>query len=116
MSFDYISLGKNIKRHREKNHMKVSELADVVDCTDTHIRQIEKGNNKPSLEVTVAIANALNIGVDQLVYGDLVNNTNYLNSEVIPLVESLTGNNKKISIELFKAITNILREFEEKVE
>lgn len=46
---------------------KLSEdLAEKCGCTTSHIGQIENGRVKPSLEMTVRIANALNATTDQL--------------------------------------------------
>ena len=46
--------------------MKQEELAEQVDCTGSHIGQIERGRGVPSLEMVVKIANALHVTVDQL--------------------------------------------------
>lgn len=63
---DYELLGKNIRKFRLQAEMKQEELAEQVDCTGSHIGQIERGRGVPSLEMVVKIANALHVTVDQL--------------------------------------------------
>lgn len=63
---DYYTLGKEIKRYRKKAGLTQEELAEIIDCSNTHIGQIENAGTKPSLEMVVRIANALNVTIDQL--------------------------------------------------
>lgn len=64
---DYISLGKNIRKYRIQAGYTQSHLAELCDCTDGHIGQIENARSIPSLSITLSIANALNVSVDQSV-------------------------------------------------
>ena len=108
---DYITLGKNIKRFRLQAELKQEALAELVDCSARHIGKIENGQNIPSLEVTVAIANALNVGVDQLLYGDLINRTDYFIQELVSYTEGFDDKDKLTTISMIKSLTGILKEF-----
>ena len=61
---DQIALGKRIKAAREKACMTQEELAAAVDYSVDHMSVVK-------LEKLVAIANALNIGTDELLQDDL---------------------------------------------
>ena len=63
---DQIALGKRIKAAREKACMTQEELAAAVDYSVDHMSVVERGVKAPKLEKLVAIANALNIGTDDL--------------------------------------------------
>ena len=63
---DYKTLGKNIRRLRVIQGLRQEDLAEKCKCTASHIGQIENGRVKPSLEMTVRIANALSATTDQL--------------------------------------------------
>ena len=63
---DYELLGNNIRKFRLQAGIKQEKLAELVDCTGSHIGQIERGRGVPSLEMVVRIANALHVTVDQL--------------------------------------------------
>lgn len=68
---DYKMLGNNIRKYRTREGMKQEELAEMVGCTSSHIGHIENARGIPSLETTVNIANALGVGVDQLLMESL---------------------------------------------
>ena len=48
---DYELLGKNIRKFCLQAGIKQEELAEQVDCTGSHIGQIERGRGVPSLEM-----------------------------------------------------------------
>ena len=68
---DYKELGKRIRKYRKAAHLTQSNLAEIVECSDGHISQIERAVGIPSLETVVRIANALQVSLDQLVVGSL---------------------------------------------
>lgn len=77
---NYKMLGKNIRKHRNSLGYRQEELAELVGCTSSHIGQIENARGIPSLEMTVNIANALRVSVDQLLLESLEHpETVYLN-------------------------------------
>lgn len=63
---DFKVLGKNIKKFRLLAGLTQSQLAEICECSNGHIGQVENAVTKPSLDMTVRIANALNTTVDQL--------------------------------------------------
>lgn len=63
---DYKTLGQNIRRLRVTQGFRQEDLAEKCGCSSSHIGQIENGRVKPSLDMTVRIANALNATTDQL--------------------------------------------------
>lgn len=68
---DYRMLGKNVKKYRLLLGMKQEDLAEKVGCSSSHIGQIENARGIPSLEMTVDIAKALHVTVDQLILDSL---------------------------------------------
>jgi len=114
MELDYIAMGKNIRKHRTLAGMTQGQLAEIVGCCDRHIGQIEGGKNIPSLAVTVKIANALHVGIDQLVYGDLENRSDYFIQELVSLTEGFAAKEKLMSIEMVKSLITVLKDFQMK--
>ena len=111
MELDYMALGKNIRKFRILAEMTQGDLAEIAGCSDRHIGQVETAKNVPSLAMTVAIANALNVGIDRLVYGDLENRTDYFIQELASLTDGFEARDKLMSIELVKGIVAVLKEF-----
>ncbi len=64
MNFE--ALGKNIKKYRVMLGFSQAELAEKCGCCNSHIGQIENAKGIPSLEMTIRIAEALSVTVDQL--------------------------------------------------
>ena len=67
---NYVNLGKNIKKYRHLKEMRQSDLAELCDCSNTYIGQIENARGVPSLKTVVKICNALEVTVDQLLKDD----------------------------------------------
>lgn len=64
---NYLMLGQNIKKYRHLAGMRQEDLAEICECSASHIGQIEHARTIPSLEMTMRIANALSVTIDQLV-------------------------------------------------
>jgi transcriptional regulator with XRE-family HTH domain len=111
MEINYALLGKNIRTQRALADMTQQQLAEIVDCSDKHIGQIENGKNIPSLALVVGIANAFNVGIDQLVYGDLENRNDFYIQELLSLTDGFDSREKLMSIEMMKALVTIIKTF-----
>lgn len=62
-----MTLAENLKKRREEYELSQEELAKKVGIDRATISRYEAGYKVPSLYTTVAIADALNISVDELV-------------------------------------------------
>ena len=63
---DYKTFGQNIRRLRVTQGFRQEDLAEKCGCTASHIGQIENGRVKPSLEMTVRIANPQIVSYDEI--------------------------------------------------
>jgi len=108
---NYVLLGKNIKKYRQLAEMTQEQLAEAAGCSDRHIGQIETGKNIPSLAKTVKIANALNVSVDRLLYGDWENRVDYFIKELVSLTDGFESENKLIAIKMVKAIVSVMKDY-----
>lgn len=78
---DYVILGKNIKKYRLLKGLRQVDLAELCDCCDSHIGQIENARGIPSLDTVVKISDVLGVTVDQLL------KESYSNPEMVYLKE-----------------------------
>ena len=105
---DYIVIGRRIRKFRNARNMTQADLAEKAHLSNTYISHIESANKKASLESLIAIANALNITVDDLLLGNL-KKLNYESSEDISsLLSECTLKEKLFISELSKAVISIL--------
>ncbi len=54
-------IGSVIKKYRLEKQISQETLSEIVDITPTHLKHIESGHRRPSVEVMFAIFNELNI-------------------------------------------------------
>ena len=66
--FDRIVLGASIRAARLKKGYTQEQLAELVEVTPTHEKHIESGHRLPSVEVLFAIAQALDMSLDNVIF------------------------------------------------
>lgn len=62
------SLGKTIKLHRTWKDISSNELAQTAGISSSYLSKIENDKTNPSINVVAAIANALDINIDELLH------------------------------------------------
>ncbi len=72
MAIDYVMIGKRIRSFRKAKKWTQAYLAEMADAEPTNISHIERGATKVSLPTLMNIANALEVTLDEIVYGSLV--------------------------------------------
>jgi len=65
---DKIALGAAIRAARLKKGYTQEQLAELVEITPTHEKHIESAHRLPSVEVLFAIAEALDLSLDNIVF------------------------------------------------
>ncbi len=63
---DYVEIGNTIRALRKAKGLSQEQLAEQVWISTTHMSHIETGSTKLSLPVLVDIANALEVGADDI--------------------------------------------------
>ena len=73
----YCSIGERITILRKRNNLTKKALAEIVGVSAATITNYEKGKTLPSAEITVKLALALNVSVNELItLGDPDKNAN----------------------------------------
>ena len=65
---DYYAIGQRIRKIRKAHQLSQEALAEKVNISVTHMSHIETGNTKLSLPVLVALAAALEVRTDDLLF------------------------------------------------
>lgn len=78
-----IHMNKTMKKLRKKNGISQKELADLVGTSQSAISNYENGNRKLNIETAQKIAIALEISLDELWNGIVVDNEESLNNRTI---------------------------------
>lgn len=110
---DYKTLDKNIRKYRHLKGLRQEDLAEMCDCTNSHIGQIENARGVPSLEMTVRIANALDVTVDQLLSTSYSSPEKVFLKEVLERIEKYPVKKRIQACEGFLAYLDTLEKFGE---
>lgn len=63
-------LADAIRQARIEKRISQEKLAEMLDVSTTHIRHIESGHRKPSIEKLVTLCQILDISFDQIMKGE----------------------------------------------
>jgi transcriptional regulator with XRE-family HTH domain len=100
-------IGKRIREQRELQNLKQETLAEMVEISNTHMSQIERGKKEPSIKAFIRIVNALNIPADFLLRDELKNSSPILLNDITEKMTHLTKEQVEFVTDLFNfALTN----------
>ena len=63
-----MDIGERIKSLRNERGLTQEELAEMLEVSPTHVKHIESGHRKPSIEILFEITKILNISLDGVVF------------------------------------------------
>ncbi len=101
---DYAKLGLKIKEIRQTNGLTQDALAEMVSCNTSHISNIENNHTKVSLNVLLAIANALNTSIDFLLSQQYENKSLALNNEILRAVSECDIETKERILRIIRVL------------
>ena len=107
MEINYALIGKRIRETRKQRGLSAEELAEIADLSTVYISYIENAKRKPSLESLIKISNALEITIDELLYGNLLYNPTEYQTDIDLLMADCTSTEKRYIFEVLSAIKNI---------
>ena len=68
---DYAAMGSRIKMKRRSKKLSQKDMAQAIQISTSYYGNIERGRRIPSIDTLVAIANALEVGMDFLLADSL---------------------------------------------
>lgn len=100
MPIEYNGLGKRVRKFRTKKNVTQEELAKECGLGTNHISNVETGNEKISLPSLVILANALEVGTDDLLCDSLDYCTTPYQNDIQELFNDCTVKEYKFLVEL----------------
>lgn len=92
---DYEKLGLKIKERRTSRGLTQDNLAEMVSCNTSHISNIENNHTKVSLNVLLAVANALNTSIDYLLSDQYENSSLAMDHEILRAIKDFDNEKKE---------------------
>lgn len=65
---ELIALREAIRNERKNKRITQEELAEMLEVSPTHVKHIESGHRKPSIEILFELSKILNISLDEVVF------------------------------------------------
>ena len=109
MELDYKSIGKRIKIARIQADITQETLSELVSISPSHMSNIETGTTHVSLTTIVAIANALQVTVDDLLCDSVVHCKEPFQNKIAALINSCDEYEIRIIRDTVNALLESLR-------
>ena len=101
---DYAKLGLKIKELRQRKNLTQDTLAEMVSCNTSHISNIENNHTKVSLNVLLAISNALDTSIDYLLADQYENTSLALDNEIARVIANYDVETKERILRIIQAL------------
>lgn len=101
---DYYAIGQRVRKIRKAQNLSQEELAEKVNISTTHMSHIETGNTKLSLPVFAALATALEVPMDDLLYDNDTVNRSAAITDITEVLETCTTQQVKIISDIIKCL------------
>lgn len=101
---NYAQLGLKIKKVRQNRGLTQDTLAELVSCNTSHISNIENNHTKVSLNVLLAIANALNTSIDYLLANQYENSSLALENEIMRAIRTCSDEKKEKILKIIEIL------------
>ena len=101
---DYKMLGLKIKEIRINRGLTQDNLAEMVSCNTSHISNIDNNHTKVSLNVLLAIANALNTSIDYLLSDQYENSSLALDNEILRALKNCDNEKKQKILKMIEIL------------
>lgn len=92
-------LAAQIKSSRVQMGFSQEQLAEMLDITPTHVKHLESGHRRPSVELLFTLAEALHFSVDQIIF-PMDTQKEELRMQINRLLEDCTVKEHRIVLDL----------------
>lgn len=98
-------IGKKIAEIRIKRGFTQEKLAEMVNYSTNHIAKLESARTKPSFNLLIDIANAMNIEVKDLFDFDEINTIEYMKKDLVNTISSADNDTIKLLYKFKKTLS-----------
>jgi len=110
MSVNFKLIGRRVREVRSERGMSQQELAARCKTSAQYLSQIENGRKQASLQVLVAVAEVLEISLNELLTGNQVNNPLEYQRDMVRLLADCSSYEKRVLFEMLLSMKAVLRE------
>jgi transcriptional regulator with XRE-family HTH domain len=107
---NYADIGKRVKARRAELGISQEKLAEMTDFSVSHMSAIETGKTKLGLPTIVKVANALQVTVDELLCGSIMQGKAVMQNEFAGLLAQCSPAEAAFVMDMVKSVLKGLRE------
>ena len=107
---NYADIGKRVKARRTELGISQEKLAEITDFSISHMSAIENGKTKLGLPAIVKVANALQMTVDELLCGSMMQGKAVMQNEFAGLLAQCSPAEAAFVMGMMKSMIKGLRE------
>ncbi len=111
MRIDYVSIGNRIKEIRLSKNWTQAYLAEMSEIEPSNISHIERAATKASLPTLVNIANALEVTLDEIMVGSLIQRKHICSKIIDDILCDCTPKELSALTDILKNSKAVLRKF-----
>lgn len=105
---DYSKIGEKIKLYRSNKRLTQEKLGYEVATDSKHLSRIEQGDGRPSLELLIHLANALEVSADDILIDSLEHPSS--SNEFHSFLLNCTEKEKKVVFKTLKFLEELFSE------
>lgn len=109
MEIDYKAIGKRVKIARARKNLTQENVAEAIALSVPHMSNIETGSSKVSLPTLIAIANVLDVSVDELLCDTVIRSKAVFESEMEKVLADCDNYEIRVLTDVLKATKASLR-------
>lgn len=109
MEIDYKAIGRRIKFARIRKDVTQEVVAENVQMSLQHVSNIETGNTKLSLPAVIAMANAVDVSVDELLCDNVLHSKHVFVKEAKDIFDDCDDYEVRVLVDVLKATKDALR-------
>lgn len=109
MAVDYADIGQRIKAKRIEKGLTQDKLSELVGVGPSHMSHLESGKTVPSMDVFIALCNALNCSSDELLCREISAAKPLLNNWLSEIVADCDATETKIISDIVLTAKQTLR-------
>lgn len=102
------ALRETIRNERKNRRITQEELAEMLGISPTHVKHMESGHRKPSIEMLFELAKILNISLDEVIFPKNGTSDNATRGKIERLLDILD----EASLQFVLSVLEALREKE----
>lgn len=109
-TINYKLVGTRISDWRKRLNITQDDLAFLTGISIPYISEIENGKKRPSLDIIVAVSDAIGVTVDELLSGNMLSSSSDYQTDIDYLLSDCTSEERQFIYEMLRALKESLRQ------